>query len=136
MDCNFTHPELDSKTAELIAESQQHGIVNFLVPGASLEESSKCMALAREYPSTIFPTAGVHPYHVNDQACTDETIKHLRTMITDPQGKAIHFMLCMNSCHSLQFVLWVSVAWTFLKDFHRLKTKWLGFMPNWSWPKW
>ena len=50
-DCNFTHPELVHQTQNLIQVARKLCITQFLVPGASIEESKQCIQLAEQYPN-------------------------------------------------------------------------------------
>ncbi|OQR86489.1 hypothetical protein ACHHYP_10488 [Achlya hypogyna] len=62
-DCNLTHPDFEGQAPELITSAQSARVTQMLVPGATLEESQACVALCRQHPKALFPTAGVHPYN-------------------------------------------------------------------------
>ncbi|ETV93173.1 hypothetical protein H310_12780 [Aphanomyces invadans] len=62
-DCNVTHPEFKGQEDALVQCARRVRVTQMLVPGSTIEESHECLALARQHPSTVFPTAGVHPYN-------------------------------------------------------------------------
>ncbi|RHY09946.1 hypothetical protein DYB36_005582 [Aphanomyces astaci] len=62
-DCNLTHPEFTGQADALIESARHLRVTQMLVPGSTIEESQQCLALARQHPTTVFPTAGVHPYN-------------------------------------------------------------------------
>ncbi|KAF0685813.1 Aste57867_22335 [Aphanomyces stellatus] len=71
-DCNLTHPEFIGQADALIESARIVRVTQMLVPGATIEESQQCLALARKHPETAFPTAGVHPYNATKAFDTDE----------------------------------------------------------------
>ncbi|KAG7402226.1 hypothetical protein PHYBOEH_003485 [Phytophthora boehmeriae] len=62
-DCNLTHEDLKRDVGNLLQQALKVGVQEMLVPGATIEESQRSIELCRQYPSKLFPTAGVHPYN-------------------------------------------------------------------------
>lgn len=83
-DANLLHMDLKDSIDHHISTANFEGVSHFLVPGATLEESRKALELCSqreaENKHDILATAGVHPYHVNEVACTDESLAILREM--------------------------------------------------------
>nr|AIF71173.1 TatD related DNase [Globisporangium ultimum] len=62
-DCNLTHDDMVADVEMHMQHGAAAGVTEMLVPGATLEESQAAIDLCRKYPTQLFPTAGVHPYH-------------------------------------------------------------------------
>lgn len=80
-DCNLTHADLAPHVAELLTSAAGVGVTEMLVPGATLEESHAAIALCASHPTTLFPTAGVHPYNAREPPPT-EAIDQLRQLLS------------------------------------------------------
>lgn len=104
MDCNLTHPELKQHAQTAIEESQSLGIQQMLVPGASLDESDMAIALCQEHPTVLFPTAGVHPYHVNEELCNESSVERLRRLINVSQGIFLRQWLYFSCSNDVKLV--------------------------------
>ncbi|GMG16242.1 unnamed protein product [Phytophthora fragariaefolia] len=78
-DCNLTHEDLRDNVAALMQQAQAVGVTEMLVPGASIDESQRAVELCRQHPTTLFPTAGVHPYNARAMPTSWElaTLKEL-----------------------------------------------------------
>ncbi|CAK4801530.1 unnamed protein product [Aphanomyces euteiches] len=70
-DCNVTHLEFEGQADALIESARRLRVTQMLVPGATIEESKQCLELARKYPESVFPTAGLHPYNATKPFDTD-----------------------------------------------------------------
>ena len=60
---NLVHDSYDPDRAEVIAAAQAAGVTRMIVTGSSLEVSRQAIALSRQWPGTLWCTAGVHPHH-------------------------------------------------------------------------
>ena len=75
-DCclNLTHNSFNQDRAELLTRAHDVGVRYALVCGADLDDSAKCIALARSHSRShsneasvqLFATAGVHPHHAKE----------------------------------------------------------------------
>ncbi|KAI9906938.1 hypothetical protein PsorP6_002833 [Peronosclerospora sorghi] len=67
---NLTHEDLQNDLKVLIEQAAIVGVEEMLVPGATIQESHQAIALCSQYPTKLFPTAGVHPYYATSMPCT------------------------------------------------------------------
>ena len=58
-----------------------------LITGTSVLESTKASALAKDHPSVLFSTAGIHPHHASE--CNASTVPALRVLAQQPRVVAI-----------------------------------------------
>ena len=63
---NLVHDSYDHDRAAVIAAARAAGVTRMIVTGSSLEVSRQAIALAREWPGTLWCTAGVHPHHASE----------------------------------------------------------------------
>ena len=80
---NLTHDSFDHDRDEVIATARSAGVEQMIVTGASREGSDKSLELARQYPGTLFATAGVHPHRATDYDAA--THAHFRTLLDKPE---------------------------------------------------
>lgn len=80
---NLTHDSFDADRTEVLARAQAAGVTRFIVTGSDASHSRKALALSREYPGSLYATAGVHPHHAKD--CTDATASELRELLREPE---------------------------------------------------
>ena len=85
--CNLTHDSFDSDREKVLELAQQAGVAQMIVTGASDEGSHDALGLARQYPGTLFATAGVHPHHASD--FTEETEVRLRKLAAEKEVVAV-----------------------------------------------
>ncbi|CAH0478033.1 unnamed protein product [Peronospora belbahrii] len=57
-DCNLTHKDLCHNVKALIQQARAVGVMEMVIPGATIEESQQAIELCRQYPTQLFPTAG------------------------------------------------------------------------------
>jgi TatD DNase family protein len=76
--CNLTHDSFDRDRAHVLEQAHKAGVVQLIVTGASEDGSKAALELARDYPGTLFATAGVHPHRASE--FTDETEALLRDL--------------------------------------------------------
>lgn len=63
---NLTHNSFDPDRSEVLDRAQAVGVERFIVTGTSVAESIRALELAREHPTKLFATAGIHPHHAKD----------------------------------------------------------------------
>lgn len=92
VDCNLTHDMLKSLGVEQILQvARDSGVEAVLVPGSSVSSSREALELAKsrigEVNTRIFATAGIHPYEVERESQTHESLKsamrELKAMASD-----------------------------------------------------
>ncbi|DAZ95154.1 TPA: hypothetical protein N0F65_009863 [Lagenidium giganteum] len=87
-DCNLTHADLASDVDTLMRAAAAVGVTQMLVPGATLQESTEAIELCRQHPTTLFPTAGVHPYNAHATPF-DAELEQLRSMAALDEVRAV-----------------------------------------------
>ncbi|TMW65417.1 hypothetical protein Poli38472_008059 [Pythium oligandrum] len=87
-DANLTHDDLVQDAAAVMERAASVGVTEMLVPGATLDESEATIALCRQHPTNLFPTAGVHPYHA-EALPTDAELERLRGMAAQQDVLAV-----------------------------------------------
>ena len=63
---NLTHDSFDADRNEVITNARTAGVSRMILTGSSIESSQDALVLAREWPGTLFATAGIHPHHASD----------------------------------------------------------------------
>ena len=104
-DCNFLHEDLYPHIQHHLTQAScatPFPVTQFITPCVCVRDLPKALSLGREYPSTIFVTAGVHPFwsaaKVNGTLregghdCTTEAIAQLRAMAM------IETFRCIGEC--------------------------------------
>ncbi len=84
---NLTHKSFRSDLSEVVDRALGVGVRQMVLTGTSVEGSREALALARQYPGTMFSTAGVHPHHASD--FTSETLDQLRELAAEEPLVAI-----------------------------------------------
>jgi TatD DNase family protein len=80
---NLTHESFETDRDAVIERARRRGVVQMIVTGADLSSSATALALARQHPSILFATAGVHPHHA--QMLRQEDLSRLRDLLACPQ---------------------------------------------------
>lgn len=75
---NLGHASFEGDRQAVIDRAIAAGVHKMILTGTTVEESQKALALANQYPGTLYSTAGVHPHDVKD--CNADTISHLREL--------------------------------------------------------
>lgn len=84
---NLTHSSFTADRSQVIERARQHGVVQIIVTGSTLQSSSQSLELAREYPGQLFATAGVHPHHASE--LTTQELPALRALLACPEVVAV-----------------------------------------------
>ncbi|MDE2024302.1 MAG: TatD family hydrolase [Gammaproteobacteria bacterium] len=63
---NLTHDSYDTDREAVIRRAQAAGVAQCIVTGSDLEHSRKALELCRQWPDTLFATAGTHPHQARD----------------------------------------------------------------------
>src|SRR5213593_2066180 len=84
---NLAHLSFQADRKEVIERAFAAGVRTMIITGTSLAGSQEALWIAREYPSQLFATAGVHPH--DSRNCTHDTIAELRRLAADKAVVAI-----------------------------------------------
>lgn len=84
---NLSHASFDADRDAVLRRAIEAGVAQIVVTGASLADSRKALALAREHPGLLHATAGVHPHHAHEY--DDDCDAGLRDLLTQPQVVAV-----------------------------------------------
>ncbi|HKS94443.1 MAG TPA: TatD family hydrolase [Gammaproteobacteria bacterium] len=63
---NLTHDSFDADRAAAIRRAQTAGVAQCIVTGSDLAHSRMALELCRQWPGTLFATAGTHPHQARD----------------------------------------------------------------------
>jgi TatD DNase family protein len=63
---NLTHSSFQNDLDSVLARARENGVAQLVVTGADAQGSRDALTLAREFPSVLYATAGVHPHHAKD----------------------------------------------------------------------
>lgn len=84
---NLTHDSFDHDRDAVITRAQAAGVTQFVVTGSDLEQSRKALDLCRQWPGTLYSTAGTHPHQASQ--FDTETPPALRALLAEPQVVAV-----------------------------------------------
>ena len=84
---NLTHESFETDRDAVIERARERGVAQMIITGASLESSTAALVLARQRPSMLFATAGVHPHHA--EALRHADLPQLRDLLTSPEVVAV-----------------------------------------------
>jgi TatD DNase family protein len=84
---NLTHDSFDHDRTEVIARALGAGVSRLIVTGSTAASSRDALTLSRQFPGTLYATAGVHPHHASEFGT--ETAPQLVELATHPQVVAI-----------------------------------------------
>ncbi|KAG6594339.1 TatD related DNase [Phytophthora cinnamomi] len=87
-DCNLTHEDLRDNVSALMQQAAAVGVKEMLVPGATIDESQRAVELCRQHPTTLFPTAGVHPYNARAMP-TQQELSMLKGLMELQEVRAV-----------------------------------------------
>lgn len=88
-DANLLHEDLVVDMERHITTAQGKGVGTFVIPGSTLEDSALGLALARERPSVVLATAGIHPFRASQIEYNPGTLAALEALVTDPHCLAV-----------------------------------------------
>jgi TatD DNase family protein len=83
----LVHDSYDHDRAEVIAAARAAGVSRMIVTGSSLEVSRQAIALARQWPGTLWCTAGVHPHHASE--FDEHDVETLEALARAPEVVAV-----------------------------------------------
>jgi TatD DNase family protein len=75
---------------EHILNAEKRGVKQFFVPGSTIEDSAESIELSKKYPTKIYGSAGIHPYHAS--LASIDMMDKLERLASDP------FALCVGEC--------------------------------------
>ncbi len=85
--CNLSHDSFDDDWSEVVDRAQDHGVVQLVLTGASVEGSLRALELARQRPGELTATAGIHPHQAED--FNAEAAQQLQALHRNPQVVAV-----------------------------------------------
>jgi len=84
---NLTHDSFDHDRDAVLQRAQSVGVAGMLITGSDLPHSEAALLLARQYPTLLRATAGIHPHHAKDFSA--EQLPRLRALLADPLTLAV-----------------------------------------------
>jgi len=84
---NFTDKAFSNDIESCITNAKQLGVSQMIVTGTDISGSQKAKQLTKDYPNTLFSTAGVHPHHAKDWHTED--YENLKTLASSESVVAI-----------------------------------------------
>ena len=84
---NLTNKQFAGEYDEVIDRAISAGVEQILLTGTSVRSSKEALALAKEYPETLFATAGIHPHDA--KTMNTESIKILATLFKEKKVVAV-----------------------------------------------
>lgn len=84
---NLTNKQFAGEYDEVIDRAISAGVEQILLTGTSERSSKEALALAKEYPETLFATAGIHPHDA--KTMNAESIKILAALLKEKKVVAV-----------------------------------------------
>ncbi len=84
---NLTNKQFAGEYDEVIDRAISAGVEQILLTGTSVRSSKEALALAKEYPETLFATAGIHPHDA--KTMNEQTIPQLSALLKEKQVVAV-----------------------------------------------
>lgn len=84
---NLTNKQFAGECDEIINRAINAGVEQILLTGTSVRSSKEALALAKEYPDTLFATAGIHPHDA--KSMNNESINILKALLSEKQVVAV-----------------------------------------------
>ena len=84
---NLTNKQFAGEYDEVIDRAISAGVEQILLTGTSVRSSKEALALAEEYPETLFATAGIHPHDA--KTMNAESIKILTALLKEKKVVAV-----------------------------------------------
>ena len=84
---NLTNKQFAGEYDEVIDRAISAGVEQILLTGTSVRSSKEALALAEEYPETLFATAGIHPHDA--KTMNAESIKILAALLKEKKVVAV-----------------------------------------------
>jgi TatD DNase family protein len=79
---NLSSKQYKNDIAAVIQRALAAGVQKMIVTGTGIRNSEEAAALAKQYPGTLFATAGIHPHEAKN--FTKESIVILRRLLQQP----------------------------------------------------
>eukprot|EP00903_Cladosiphon_okamuranus_P018774 g17271.t1 len=92
VDANLLHPDLSDDIEHHLQVAASVGVKQFVVPGSTVDDSRGALELAQQKPNVVFPTAGVHPYHVEGCGLLEDALASLASLA------ALEQVRCVGEC--------------------------------------
>jgi TatD DNase family protein len=75
---NLSNQRFDKDRDQVIQSALEAGVTMIGVTGSDFQSNQDAVALAQQYPDTLFATSGCHPHHASDwnQAYSDQINQH------------------------------------------------------------
>ena len=84
---NLTNKQFAGEYDEVIDRAISAGVEQILLTGTSVRSSKEALALAEEYPETLFATAGIHPHDA--KSMNTESITILTALLKEKKVVAV-----------------------------------------------
>jgi TatD DNase family protein len=84
---NLMHKSFQQDREQVLNRAIAAGVTQLIITGTSLRSSQEASAFARQFPETLYATAGVHPHDARH--CTPETLRALRELARRSEVVAI-----------------------------------------------
>lgn len=84
---NLTNKQFAGEYDEVIDRAISAGVEQILLTGTSVRSSKEALALAKEYPETLFATVGIHPHDA--KTMNAESIKILAALLKEKKVVAV-----------------------------------------------
>ena len=84
---NLTNKQFAGEYDEVIDRAISAGVEQILLTGTSVRSSKEALALAEEYPETLFATAGIHPHDA--KTMNAESIRILASLLKEKKVVAV-----------------------------------------------
>jgi len=84
---NLTHESFSTDLSDVLEAAADEGVHQLMVTGASVEGSAQALALAQQYPTKLFATAGIHPHHAEE--ATRDGMLRIEQLLNAPEVKAV-----------------------------------------------
>ena len=84
---NLTNRQFAHDQEELLHRAEQAGVTQMILTGTSLRSSKESFVLAKNYPTLLYSTAGVHPHDA--KTMNTESIKILSALLKEKKVVAV-----------------------------------------------
>jgi TatD DNase family protein len=84
---NLMHRSFNADRDQVLRRAIESGVTRLIITGANERSSQEASAFARQFPGTLYATAGVHPHDARH--CTPDTIQTLRDLAKRAEVVAI-----------------------------------------------
>eukprot|EP00752_Nemacystus_decipiens_P002104 g2011.t2 len=92
VDANLLHTDLSADIEHHLQVASSVGVKQFVVPGSTVDDSRGALELSQQKPNVVFPTAGVHPYHVEGCGLLEDAMANIASLA------ALEQVRCVGEC--------------------------------------